>query len=111
MRNKDRGRAQDYSRPPAQTPSVQCYRTGFLLRKISIYYGQACTSWNWGQDLDQFVRRRLRCLAAGRFAKGVWHQLLPNALFVELGLYNLANGYLQAHQGRLIDLYSGTHQA
>jgi RNA-directed DNA polymerase len=75
------------------------------------YYYHAATSWNWGRELDQFVRRRLRSLAAGRFAKGVWHQLLPNALFTELGLTSVEANYLQAHQGRLDALCMSTHQA
>ena len=81
------------------------------LRGWIAYFRDACTSWNWGQDLDQFIRRRRRSLAAGRFANGVWHQLMPNAQFAELGLYSLAKGYLMAHQGRLDALCIGTHQA
>lgn len=106
LRKITRAWARRHRRLRATIQDVNTYLRGWFA-----YFSQACTSWNWGQDLDQFIRRRLRCLVAGRIAKGIWHQLMPNALFAELGLYNLANGYLQAHQGRLIDLYSGTHQA
>lgn len=81
------------------------------LRGWAAYFTHAATSWNWGNDLDQFVRRRLRSLAAGRFANGIWHQLLPNALFAELGLYQVGSKYLAAHHGRLTALCSRTHQA
>jgi len=41
-------------------------------------------------ELDGFVRRRLRCHIAGRYAKGRWQQILGNELFHALGLFPLA---------------------
>ena len=87
--------ARRHRRLRATIQDVHTYLQGGLA-----YFRQASTSWNWGQDLDQFVRRRLRSLAAGRFGNGVWHQLLPNALLAELGLDSMAAGYLKAHHGR-----------
>ncbi len=75
------------------------------------YFRHARTSWNWGEELDMFIRRRLRSLVAGRFAKGVWHQLMPNSLFHKLGLVSIEAGYYNAYHGRLDALCSGTLQA
>ena len=52
--------------------------------------------------LDQFLRRRVRCAIAGRYAKGHWQaQTLPNARLAELGLLSLEGlqlEYLRACQ-------------
>ena len=42
------------------------------------------------EELDGFVRRRLRCHIAGRYAKGRWQQILGDELFHALGLFPLA---------------------
>lgn len=59
------------------------------LRGWHWYFKQARTTWNIFLDFDQFVRRRLRCAITGRYAKGRWHQILPNQLLASLGLLSL----------------------
>lgn len=54
------------------------------------YFRSVRTTWGgYFADFDGFVRRRLRSLIAGRYAKGRWHQILDNALFDGLGLIRL----------------------
>lgn len=57
------------------------------LRGWLAYFRDARTSWETHfREFDGFVRRRLRCLIAGRYAKGRWQVLLSNAVFDQLGL-------------------------
>lgn len=81
------------------------------LRGWAAYFTHARTSYNWGRELDQFVRRRVRCLVAGCYATGIWHQLIPNAALADLHLYSVRSAYLQQHGGHLRALCRGTHQA
>jgi len=63
------------------------------------YFGHVNTTWReYFDSFDGFVRRRLRCAITGRYAKGRWHQLLPNALFDALGLLRLTRLHEQAHR-------------
>jgi len=81
------------------------------LRSWGAYFMQARTSWNWCESLDKFIRRRLRSLVAGRFAIGCWHQIMPNSLFDELGLWSMVNAYWYVRKGRIQELCISTHQA
>ena len=60
------------------------------LRGWLAYFGGVQTSFqDYFDGFDRFVRRRLRCKIAGRFAKGRWRQILRNALLAKLGLFGL----------------------
>lgn len=60
------------------------------LRGWYAYFRQTRTNWqDYYDEFDRFVRRRLRCLISGRYAKGRWQQILDNALFEEIGLLSL----------------------
>lgn len=56
------------------------------------YFRGARTSWSnyYNDEFDRTVRRRLRCLIAGRYVKGRWQQVLSNKLFDDLGLVRLS---------------------
>jgi group II intron reverse transcriptase/maturase len=54
------------------------------------YFRQVRTTWDAFQDLDKFVRRRVRSAITGRYGNGYWHSKLPNAFLEALGLLNLA---------------------
>jgi RNA-directed DNA polymerase len=55
------------------------------------YFRCAQVTWkDYFNDFDRFVRRRLRCVISGRYAKGRWQQLVPNETLDALGLICLA---------------------
>lgn len=43
------------------------------------------------EELDKFVRRRIRCSITGRYAVANWHKVLTNDLLAALGLKDLAS--------------------
>lgn len=61
----------------------------FLKGWHGYFRGARTTYSDYLNDFDRFVRQRLRNAVSGRFAKGRWHQILPNKLLGEIGLVRL----------------------
>jgi group II intron reverse transcriptase/maturase len=61
------------------------------LRDWHPYFRHVRTSWDAMRQLDQFVRKRLRCAISGRNARGRWHKILSNKLLEEIGLLTLTD--------------------
>jgi len=60
------------------------------LRDWHVYFRGVRVSWaRYWERHDGYVRQRLRNAITGRYAKGLWHVRLPNALFAALGLVSL----------------------
>ena len=66
-------------------------RVNRYLRGWHWYFKHLRTSWKVLEAMDGFVRRRVRCAIAGRYAQGRWHQVLNNELLSALGLLSLTD--------------------
>jgi hypothetical protein len=66
------------------------------------YFKGVATSWQeYFRSFDQFVRRRLRSAICGRYSKGCWRYILPNATLRELGLVSASELQMKYRQGLL----------
>jgi len=84
------------------------HRVREMIRRVNAYlkgwhwhFKHIRTSWDVFEAMDGFVRRRLRCSIAGRYAQGRWHQVLNNELLSALGLLSLKNLQRQYQVGLL----------
>lgn len=100
IRKRTRRRAGQRHRRAGRCTVARLKRNHHLARTITevnrylrgwlAYFRGARTSWTTHfSALDGFVRRRLRCLIAGRYAKGRWQVILSNDVFDALGLLRL----------------------